>query len=295
LEIASVIQTKSDAAADRPTNLIAPTNVWLSRFGVAVAASCILHGAAFAWILWPAVDTTLGAGGYQLESVSVEIISAAALESLSARPVPDSGGAIATVEQATGARAAADQTEISEQKRTSEPKQDVLQEAIVKIEPLPVPADVVAAEVVTPEPKPKEVEQTLAADEPRPEPKPDTPQRQAQAAVTAGGDASRAAAESIAADGSAGASAGQLTRYAIDVRLAIGRAKPRHNGGRGKVLVSFGLTESGGVRFVDIAGTSGSASLDSAAMRAIHLTPFPTPPMGMTDVQRTYVVPFEFK
>lgn len=81
----------------------------------------------------------------------------------------------------------------------------------------------------------------------------------------------------------------------MEVRTAVGRGRPRHGGASGRVVVSFGLTPDGVLRFAEIAGSSGNAKLDQAALAAIRHVAFPRPPEGMMDSERIYSVPFEFK
>jgi TonB family protein len=60
-------------------------------------------------------------------------------------------------------------------------------------------------------------------------------------------------------------------------------------------LVRFGLSDTGTLRFVELHSSSGFDELDRAAARSIAEARFPVPPIGMTDAQRTYVVPFDFR
>ena len=269
-------------------------------FRLTVAASLLLHAAVFGILVWNELVMTPGAGGRELEAVSVEIISAAALESLSSRPSPASGGATANIDQTPGQFAPAEQVEVVGQMAAVQPDtQERPPEALVKAEPSPAPAEVATAEIVTADLKPieppKDRERPEKPKEAVIEPGSDSIQTPAQLAMVSGGSASRSASESESVDGSAGAGAGQLTRYAVDVRLAIGRSRPRHDGGRGQVQIGFGLDETGIIRFAEVAKSSGSDRLDNVALRAIRTVKFPTPPAGMTDAQRSYVVPFEFR
>ena len=270
------------------------------RFRVTFAASLFLHGAVFAFLVWQDLVVAPGAGGQELEGVSVEIISAAALESLSSQPSPASGGATANMDTTPGQFAPIEQAEVVAQTVAMQADTPAKPpEALLKPEPSPAPAEVAAAEIVTADPKLSEP----AKDQQRPE-KPneviiaagsDAVQTPAQAAIVSGASASLAASESETVDGSAGAGAGQLTQFAINVRLAIGRSRPRHDGGKGLVQIGFGLDETGIVRFAEVVKTSGSEHLDNVALGAIRKVKFPTPPAGMTNAQRSYVVPFEFR
>ena len=223
-------------------------------------------------------------------------------ESLSSQPSAAAGGTTSNMDSTPGEFAPVEQAEVAPQVAATRPKppeEEALPEALMKAEPSPAPAEVAAAEVVSVDPKPVEVQKEP---ERTPEPKEavadlgrDAIQTSAQAAIVAGGSASRAATQSNSEDGRAGAGAGQLTQFAITVRLAIGRSRLKHDGGKGQVQISFGLDETGVIRFVEVDKSSGSDRLDKVALNAIRSVKFPTPPAGMTDAQRSYVVPFEFR
>ena len=108
-------------------------------------------------------------------------------------------------------------------------------------------------------------------------------------AAVSGGGQDDASARSAAALGPAAA------RYALTVREAIGRARPRHYGVKGHVEVAFGLSALGLVRFAEVTRTSGIGRLDEAALKAVHTASFPTPPVGLTESHLSFVVPFNFR
>lgn len=113
--------------------------------------------------------------------------------------------------------------------------------------------------------------------------------------ATAVGAATFSATTDAMDDARGSASPGQIARYAMEVRAAVGLGRPRHLGVRGRVEIAFGLTSAGSVRFAGIANSSGNSRLDAAGLRVIHVARFPKPPPGMTDDQRSYAVPFDFK
>lgn len=285
-DLRSVARQQLDAGLQKQTD---------RHFRFMVAASCILHAVAVLWVVWREPNSALGSGGQELESISIEIISASALESLAARPSQTSGGAAASTDQSQGPPLPVEEVETLALTKSAAEQTEQPPEAMLKPDPSAVSAEVTAAEIVKPEPKFNEAERQKELGDTNPNPGPDAAQTLTQPAIFAGGASSRAANEAIATDGSAGASSGQLSRYAIDVRLAIGRTKPPHHGGKGTVQIAFGLTETGAVRFAEVLRSSGSAKLDETAVRAIHHVNFPTPPSSMTNKERTYVVPFDFK
>ena len=91
------------------------------------------------------------------------------------------------------------------------------------------------------------------------------------------------------------ASAGIVQRYAMQVRAALARNKPKGNGIRGTATITFGIAPTGQVRFARLSDPSGNTLLDKAVLSAVRHTAFPKPPDGMTATQLTYVVPFHFK
>jgi protein TonB len=283
----------------------------------ALLVSLLTHGALVGWLVHRPPVHAIGAGGQDLEAVSVEVISASALESLSARASQAASGDAGPVADTAGVDAPA-QPEVEAARATEpEPIEEVDQpppaptDIVAKPDPVPNPDDtLVASETPArppekPEPPPKE-----APSDPRPEPPKQKPvektpepepelhrvvESQAQAAIVSGGATARSAEESIESESAAGAAPGELARYAIAVRLALGRARPAHVGRRGTVIVTFQLSTIGAVETAEIFKTSGRGELDRVALAAVKSAKFPAPPPGSTEQQRTYTVPFEFK
>lgn len=279
-------------------------------------ASVMLHVALIAWLVWSPPQDAVGGGGVELDAVSVDLVTAAALESLAARasaagaagPVADAPGVDAPEQPELAAAAATPKpAESAEPDRAPPPPPDIVAKPDPVLEadapltiaetPLPPPE---TPPVPTPEERPVEPEPEAPVErvEPEPEAKPtpaETAPAEAQAAVVTGGAVTRGTEGTIAAEGAAGASAGALAKYALEVRLALGRARPRHDGAKGRVLISFSLAASGSIVSAAVARSSGTASADAAALAAVMRAAFPLPPEGSTDAQRTYTVPFDFK
>lgn len=284
---------------------------------LAVLISLLLHGAALAWIVYQPPIETIGGGGQNLEAISIEVVTAAALESLSSKASASAAGAAGEVADTVGIAApaqietaAAAPTKLDdkpEPDRPPPPPPDV----VAKPDPAPeadTPLTIAETQAPKAEPpinRPPDETPVKRLATPRPEiaePKPETPPEtvvhaasEAQPTVVTGGATTRATAERIEAEAAAGASPGELARYALAVRLALGRTRPPHAGIKGKVIVSFRLSLQGTVEKTDIHRTSGSAGLDRAALAAVHAAAFPLPPPGSTDAQRSYTVPFDFR
>jgi len=122
------------------------------------------------------------------------------------------------------------------------------------------------------------------------------PRKQQAVPTPAGGSTARGLTERPQAQpGAAGASPGEISRYAMAVRAALARSKPRGTREIGTVTISFAIGPRGEVHFARVSGSSGRAALDEATLTAVKRTTFPVPPAGMSVDQLTYVVPFRFK
>lgn len=99
--------------------------------------------------------------------------------------------------------------------------------------------------------------------------------------------------------GSAGrvsASRGDFLSYASRVRARVASKKPRNQGQRGRVSISFRVTKSGGIAAARITRRSGSAALDRASLAAVRrAAPFPKPPAGMPARLRSFSLSFSFR
>jgi len=83
------------------------------------------------------------------------------------------------------------------------------------------------------------------------------------------------------------------SNYPGRVYAKIRRTRQRAAGGRGTVRVRFSIGGSGGLAGVSVAASSGSATVDRAALDHIRrAAPFPAPPPG---AQRRFVIPIEIR
>jgi TonB family protein len=109
------------------------------------------------------------------------------------------------------------------------------------------------------------------------------------------GATARAIEENGHASGPASASPGAVQQYAAKVREALARNKPGGFGSRGTATIKFGISQEGKAGSIEVESSSGIPVLDKSAIDAVAHTSFPAPPAGMTEAERTYVVPFHFK
>ena len=292
------------------------------RFGMvpSLALALLLH-VTIAMALVAGVtdeDKRLGAGGIDLEAVSVEValVSASAIESRATSPSPEAASA-AAIDQAEGAPVAAEaapETKPVETETKAEPE--------TRVEPEPLQVDkgetppqempplttatnpttlTTTADMAPPEPEAIVLPVREAAPppvEPRPEAPVPSPASTSSPAIEAGGAASRAdKGAERAARAAAVASPGAVRAFAKSVVDALGRTRPRGADLklRGTAKVAFAVAEGGGIEFVRIAQSSGHDSLDNAAVAAVKRASFPAPPAGMTLRERTYEVPYHFR
>lgn len=89
---------------------------------------------------------------------------------------------------------------------------------------------------------------------------------------------------------------GGIGSYGGVVRARVDRNKPRGMNGRGTVIVTIGVSPSGGLRFARLSRSSGNAALDRAAMAAVQRSaPFPDPPAGASPGQLVFHIPIAYR
>lgn len=276
---------------------------WPLMFPSSAAISFLAHASILVWLLIEAPSQP-GLAGQELDAIGVEIVDAGALESTSSKRTPDTSGGVArVVTDDTGTEAPVTLQRVTAASPAPEPAETVPPPAApLKAVPETEP-EIAAAEIVRDNPDRPPIE------EPRTEPPtepvlitvPESDEgrdklRQAeQQAAVAGGAASRAAEAATASAAVASASPGQLTRFAMQVRTSLGQSRPRHLGSRGRVLVAFVLSDVGALLSAQIAKSSANPRLDEAALQAVRATPFPRPPAGTSQAERSFVVPFDFQ
>ena len=91
------------------------------------------------------------------------------------------------------------------------------------------------------------------------------------------------------------ASPGAIQSYGLQVRSRIVARSPKHIG-RGRVLISLGISKRGNLRYVRISNSSGNAEIDRATLRAIRrAAPFPRPPANASLKQLSFKISFTFR
>ena len=281
---------------------------WSKRASlVAVGSSLLLHGALVLALMPAVAKSNFGVGGTQLESVAVEIVSSSALESALKALAAASTGSLGALAEQSGVTAAVPESEADPARPAPKPE-FVTPQSEAPLRPEETIRDPDQAAALTPG---KEASDTTEPSLAKPEPaRPaeltetmkdegkDTARQMAMMPVQAGGATSIGASEAPS-EAAAGASHGAATRYALEVRIALGkalgRAGPQLGARRGKVLVGFGLSATGGVAMVGIVQSSGNAALDEAALGIVRSTRFPAPPPGMSTAQLSYTQPFDFR
>lgn len=180
------------------------------------------------------------------------------------------------------------------QSATASPMEEL--DAARQVEAAPVPVEDTAspepaeAQPVEEEPKAKKPITKKPTKSPKPKPK-------KRAARTPPGNnrQGNAGTQRAGQRGAARASSGSILSYAARVRARILGNRPGA-AGRGRVVVSFGLTTSGGLRYARIARSSGNSSVDRAALSAVRRSsPFPRPPRGASSGQLRFSIPFHFR
>ncbi len=248
-------------------------------------------------------DDPIGSGGESLEAINVEIVNASALESIEVSPAAQASGAAQAVSMRPGAEAPVDQAEMQQQSESNKALPSATEEALLKSDGQDDPnpelrtADNVSSRenaVIADRETQADPERSPQKEVERDEGKAQVRQN-AQDALMAGQAASRAAEASIAASAAAQATEGQMARYAMLVRAALGAARPTHTGRRGRTIVRFLVNEAGSVSYASVTTSSGYVELDEAALSSVRKSSFPPPPPELSEGQRQFLVPFDFK
>ena len=181
--------------------------------------------------------------------------------------------------------------ELIEARILSERNQAGARQAALKSDPLPEARKPEPAETAEPN-KPGHSEK---AENKKP-PNKERERRKDAEARQRGGAASRASEGSGRSASTVSASAGQVSNYAAQVRARVAGNKPSGNGTHGTVVVSFGVSTSGGLRYASVARSSGNSSLDQGALAAVrNASPFPPPPAGAASGALSFSIPFHFQ
>jgi protein TonB len=274
---------------------------WPILLAFAGALSLLLHVTILIWFLIEPPSQS-GLAGQELEAIGVEIIDASALESISAQRAPASAAATSRIAAEAGMEAPITQPEVAPASPAPDRVEVAQPPPALLVAESDLAAEITAIDVAREKPEERLRDEPVRETdrEPNPATEPvigpthETPVKVVQLGAIAGG-ATASRGDASAAAGVASASPGQLARFAMQVRGAIGRSRPRHLGARGRVHVAFVLSDVGVLASAKIAKSSTNPRLDEAALQAVQATPFPRPPVGATEAQRSFVVPFDFK
>lgn len=119
---------------------------------------------------------------------------------------------------------------------------------------------------------------------------------EAPASEKPSGAAISKAATGSPSSGRVSASTGSIVSYAARVRARVAASKPAGGGRRGTVVISFGITRSGGLSYASVSRSSGDPGLDRSVLTAVRgAAPFPIPPDGASSGQLRFAVPFYFR
>ena len=288
--------------AARPDFALAPSHHPRSGLAPCFALALALH-ALVACALVSGADEPFGAGGVDLEAISVEVmvVPANALESRARSDTTERASA-AAVDQTEGAQTTAADTSATDRKPEDTPR-PVEPEKKPEIDDAPAPPKpqvaYAAPDATTPEPDaltlpPKAPD---AKPEPRQEQAAAAPQQASVAAAAGGASANAESGQDRPARAAAVASPGAVQAFAKTVVDALSRTRPKGIKGaaRGTAKIAFAVAEGGGLEFVRVTRSSGHDVLDEAAVAAVRRALFPAPPAGMALAERTYEIPYHFR
>lgn|GEM_PF-4147091 len=294
---------------------------WLR--GAAIVFSICLHAAiASAMFDWSDSDDQFGTLSDKTDAISLSTEQTVVLESIETEAVQTASAASAASQ--AGSVQAADSapqplTEVKEAVEATEPppeQVDVAEvtpsAAIPTDDPLPVirgqaPPDEVhetkaiqTAETLE-EAKPSQIKSKDVSEEENKKEDAERKEKQVTAqaasrASMAGSTTSRASMAQAQVSGRVSASRGSVLNYAARIRAILARHKPSGDGYLGTTRISFGLTESGDLRYAEIAISSGKGTLDQAALAAVRqAAPFGAAPPDATATQLQFTIPFYFR
>lgn len=271
-----------------------------------ILAALTLHIGFAVFVSWPRALTTLGADGASLDALSIDVISASALQSQITTPAVGSASSLAALADREGTerqqQAASDAPDQKQEAKPDTPAKAadlVIPDLHSKPEP-PVPTE--ATIVIAPA---KAEAAAVVADTPT-EAKP-TPQATAAAAPSRASDAQTAediggalargvSPVTVAAQSAAIARTGELNAYGTSVRQSVAQNAarvPRVSRLVNPVKVEFALGFDGTIVRARIISSSGDAALDRAALDAVRTAKFPSPPAGMQLKELEYFIEFQ--
>lgn len=312
----------SSALRFAPASVGASRSPWQWLRGAAIIFSVCLHAAVASTMFdWSDSDDTFGTLSDKTDAISLSTEQTVVLELIETEHV-QTASAASEASQAGSVEAAElvpqPLTEVKEAVEATEPPPELVDVAevtpsasIPTDDPLHVirgqaPPDEVqevrtiqTSETVE-EVKPTRIKSKEVAEEDNK--KEDAERRERQVTAQAASRASMAGSTTSLASmaqaqhsGRVSASRGSVLNYAARIRAILARHKPSIDGYTGTTRISFGVTPSGDLRYVEIASSSGKGKLDQAALAAVRqAAPFGDPPPDATPNQLQFIIPFNF-
>ena len=259
------------------------------------------------------IEPSPGAHTVPTEAISIEIVPSDVLEAAHTSPTPEASAAASavqsdpgTIEDVTAASPArTEPVEPPEKPTPAEPEAATAPEspseshdnpAEARDETSPEPALEQAAAPAEPEEIPPPAVSPPQPPEKTKRATPPPPRKANKAPSKKGGAPSRAEKGSAPSTARVSASRGAVISYAAIVRARVASRRPAGPGKRGTVVVTFGVSRSGGLAFASISRSSGDAGLDRTVLSAVRsAAPFPTPPAGASPGQLRFSMPFYFQ
>jgi len=261
---------------------------------VSATASLALHGALLAAALdW--FSERPGAIENETEAISMELVATEVLEAIEVSPSPEAMATLRSVQSDPGAAEEVPESAVTA--KALDRKTPVEEVAVREADEDGAPDGQSVLEGAS---EPERVRQGIAAhpDSKRVEKAPDLSALRRERTTDAaprrkGGASARAASRASASSGRASGSTGSALNYAALVRARVAARKPGGSGRRGTVVVSFGVSRSGGLAYASVARSSGDAGLDHSVLAAVRTAgPFPAPPPGAS---LRFAMPFYFR
>jgi outer membrane biosynthesis protein TonB len=248
-----------------------------ARWRAALVGSLIAHVALGAWAIARFVEPR-GGRGVQLEAIEIEIVTAAALESLQSAANLANGSAGAIAEQPGQA---AEREPVAPRTQTAKAAQPEI---------LVISTREAELSVVVPEPTKQIDEKPQQAHD---DTKPATSPLEAVPSEAGGAVAQSPEASNVPRAAAVGASPGDIARFRSDVRKALSRHPPRQGPGGPPVsaIVAFRVSELGRVENAELLLPSRNARTDKLLLTWITGAPMPVPPVGMKPDDRFYCIP----
>ena len=256
---------------------VPPAASGASLFGAGLLFSALLHAGVLIYLQSERTDD-VGPGGVQLEVINVDLVPESELRIGASTPSPGVGNDTYDQDEK-------DRAEAARRKVTETPPPEGL------IKPTDGTSELAAADVMKPDPIHEHREEKADEEKLEKSEEPDIAHddrgyaKQAQEAV----ERKERSGSSVTV------TPGQISLYALSIQQTLNVNRPHHVGTRGRAVVKFNLSDTGRVQFAAIQKSSGSKLIDDAVLAAISRIRFPIPPGGMTERQRSFMAPVEFR